>query len=71
VIKFSTYLCFIFKSSLKTVTNTQSKVTGYVNNICDVSHLKSGDTFLSFITYLILLVFALGSICLSKRFRIF
>jgi hypothetical protein len=48
VIKFSTYVSFIFKISLKTVTNTQSNVTGYVNNICDVSHLKSGDKLFEF-----------------------
>jgi len=43
VITFSTYFYFIFKISLKTFTNTQSNVTGFVNNICDVSYLSSGD----------------------------
>lgn len=48
MIKFSIYLYFIFKISLKTVTNTQSNVTGYVNNICVGSHLKSGDKLFDF-----------------------
>ena len=49
VIKFSTYLYFIFKFYLKAVSNTQSNnVIGYVNIICDISHLKSGDKLFEF-----------------------
>lgn len=70
VIEFSTYLYFILKIYLKTVANTQSNVTCFVNNICDVSQFKSGNN-LSLITYLVLGISAVGSLCFSKRFRIF
>lgn len=48
VIKFSTYLYRIFKISMKTVTNTQSDVTGFVSNIRDISHLRCGDKWFEF-----------------------